>query len=269
MKKNEVAKVADESVLAQLASAYPQEEGGQSILLPRLGMFSQDQTETTGTGKNKKIEIKTPAGTFYIDRQTDDIDEKTGKKVWKKEEIGTAIEAIIFYKRHQLRMYDEETQEYTSSPVYDTADEVIPLFRNKKEVDRGTPAELKTKFMVMNKKGKKVSALEDNRIVYILYNGESYQMNFRGSSMYSLLGYEKTVQAPTVLTEMSSESMENGGIEWNKMTFKSLRKLTPEEAVKIVELQKGATTAIAYSKASYASRSENEAKADKEFDKNF
>lgn len=255
-----ITKTADEETLAQVAAAYPQEEGGKGILLPRLGMFSQDQTEVVGTGKNKKINILTPAGTFYTDRQSDEdedvLDEK-GKKVgtrkkWAKDEIGDTIEGIIFYKRYQLRMYDEATEEYTSSPVYDSSDEVIPLFKNKKEIDRGTPAELREKYLVTGKDGKTKSALEENRIVYVLYEGEAYQMNFRGSSMYSLLSYERTVSAPTVLTRMSSEPMEKGDIQWNKMTFQAVRKLTAQEAAKVIDLQKNAAQAIALSKASYA-----------------
>lgn len=260
-KSKAVSVQADEDVLAQLASAYPQEEGGKGILLPRLGMFSQDKTEETKNSKTGKKEIKimNEAGTFFIDRQTDEVD-KDGKKVWEKEEIGSSIEGIIFYKRHQLRMFDEATEEYTSSPVYDSPDEVIPLFCDKKEVARGTPAELKAKYMYTTKDGKNKSALEDNRIVYVLYEGEPYQMNLRGSSMYSLLTYERSVQAPTVLTEMSSEAMEKGDISWNKMTFRAVRKLTGEEAMKVLELQKNAAEAIAVSKASFAQRDEAEAK---------
>jgi hypothetical protein len=142
--------------------------------------------------------------------------------------------------------------------VYDSPDEVIPLWCDKKEVARGTPAELKAKYMFTNKKGKEVSALEDNRILYVLYKDEAYQMNLRGSSMYSLMSYERTVSAPTVVTEFSSEAMEKGEIAWNKMTFKVVRKLTTEEAEKIAELQKEAIEAIGASKASFAKAGEED-----------
>ena len=261
--KKELAVTASNEVLAQLASSYPQEEGGRGITLPRLGMYSQDKTIETGTGRNKKIEVVAAAGEFFIEHETDEVDEN-GKKLWKKDELGTEIEAIIFYKRHQLRLYDESTGEYTNSPVYDSKDEIVPLFKNKKEVARGTPDELKAMYMY-EKQGKRRSALEDNRILYILYKGDAYQMNLRGSSMYSLLSYEKTVQAPTVLTKMSSELCENGGITWNKMTFKDVRKLTGEEAEKVMNLQKEAAQAVVLSKASYAKKDEDIEEVTKDF----
>jgi len=51
-------------------------------------------------------------------------------------------------------MYDEKTEEYTSSPIYDNDDEVIPLWKDRKEVAKGTPKELKEKFHYTDKDGK-------------------------------------------------------------------------------------------------------------------
>lgn len=260
-----VAVAASDEVLAQLASAYPQEEGGKGIFLPRLGMVSQDVVETTGTGKNKKTNIITPAGEFFIEQQTDELDED-GKKKWERQELGDTIEGIIFYKRHQLRMYDEDTEEYTSSPVYDSPDEILPLFCNKKEVARGTPKELKAKYMFTDKKGKVKSALEDNRVLYVLKDGEAYQMSLRGSSMYSLLSYEKGVQPPTVVTQFTSEPNENGGIAWNKMLFKALRKLNAKEAKQVADLQKNTAETIKASKESYQKADDKSKAADKEME---
>ncbi len=248
----ELIKTASEEALAQLTTAYAQEANNQNIILPRLGMFSQDKTEETGKGKDKKIKVIQAAGDFYVDKQTEELDEN-GKKTWEKEEIGTSVEGVIFFKRYQLRMYDEATEEYTSSPIYDGEDEVIPLFKNKVEVARGTPKELKEKYLYTDKNGKQKSALEENRILYVLYNGEPHQMNLRGSSMYSLLSYERSVQAPTVVTHMSSETMTKGDITWNKMTFKVVRKLTDKEVAKVLQLQKDAAMAINASKANFKS----------------
>lgn len=265
-KTKDLAITASNEVLAQLAEAYPQEKGGSYITLPRLSLVSQDKTEVTGKGKDKQITIIATAGDFYTEKQGDEVDEE-GKKIWDKKEIGTEFEGIIFFKRHQLKMYDEATEEFTSSPVYDSPDEVIPLWCDKKEVARGTPAELKAKYMFTNKKGKEVSALEDNRIVYVLYKGEAYQINLRGSSMYSLMSYERTVSAPTVVTEFSSEAMEKGEICWNKMTFKAVRKLTTEEAQKIAELQREAIQAIQAAKVGFA-KTEDESEAVQQIAKN-
>lgn len=230
--KQEITTVADASLLAQLAEAYPQEEGSKNILLPRIGLVSQDKTEESGSGKNKKITVISAAGDFYINRKTDELNEE-GKNIWIKEDIGTEFKGIVFFKRHQLRMYDENTEEYTTSPVFDSLEEEVPLFCNKKEVAKGKPAELKSRYMYTDKSGKERSALEDNRILYILYKGEAYQIELRGSSMFSLLTYERSVAIPTVVTQFSSEAMEKGDISWNKMTFKAVRKLTDAEAKEI------------------------------------
>lgn len=250
MAKKEITKVASNEALAELNQAYPVERGGQSITLPRLGMFSQDKTEETGSGKNKKITVVNAAGEFYIEKQSEETDEN-GKAVWKKEEIGTEIEGIIFFKRYQLSFYDEGTETYTSSPVYDSKDEVIPLFSDKKEVDRGTSEELKQRYMYTDKSGKEKSKLEEHRILYILYEGKPHQLNLRGSSMYSLLSYERKVQVPTVITRFSSEFMKKGEITWNKMTFSVVRTLTAEEATTIRDLQQESLMAIKLSKESY------------------
>ena len=125
-----VTNVASPEVLSQLSSAYPIEQGAMRIILSRISMVSQDVTE----GKGKATKVVVEAGTFFVEAQTDDINEETGKKVWVKEEIGNSFEGIIVFKRKQLRYYDESTETYTSSPIYDTDDEIIPLFRDKKEV---------------------------------------------------------------------------------------------------------------------------------------
>jgi hypothetical protein len=261
-KTKAVAVQASEEILAQIGSSYAQEEGGKGIFLPRIGLVSQDITEESGTGRNKKVTVVTPAGEFYIDQQTEEVG-ADGKKIWSKEEIGDSFDGIIFYKRYQLRMYDETTEEYTSSPIYDSHDEVIPLFCNKKEVARGTPKELRDKYMFTGKDGKTRSALEENRILYVLKDGIAYQMNLRGSSMYSLLSYERGINPTTVVTHFGSEAQEKGDISWNKMTFKNVRKLNQDEAELVIEKQTATVEAIMASKASYAKRSADEAEADK------
>lgn len=248
----ELTVAASKEILAQLAQSYPTEAGSNTIYLPRLGMYSQDKTTEEGTGKAKKITVVNAAGEFYFEHQTDE--EVDGKKQWVTEEQGDTIEAIIVYKRHQLRMYDNATEEFTNSPVYDDANEVLPLFCNRTEVARGTPAELKAKYMYTDENGKQKSRLEDSRILYVLYQGELYQMNLRGSSMYSFLSYERALKvAPnTVLTQLTSEQCEKGATVWNKMLFTKVRDITEKEAEKVVEIVQETQDAIGASKAQYA-----------------
>lgn len=215
--------------IALLEDSYPVEQGASRITLPRLGMVSQDKLE----GKGKAMKVVTEAGTFFVEKPTDEENDE-GKKVWSHDEIGDSIEGVILFQRKQLRYYDEKTEQYTSSPVYDNDDEVLPLFCDKAEVARGTPAELKAKYEYTDKEGKVKSKLEDNRILYVQFKGEVYQMNLRGSSMYSFLTYARKTLPPTVVTVFSSEAKEKGTIAWNMMTFTAKRKLTQAEADDVV-----------------------------------
>lgn len=227
--KNLPSTEVNEATLALLRESYPVEHGGTRIMLPRITMASQDVTE----GKGKSMKVVTEAGTFFIEKPTDEEDEN-GKKVWSREEIGNSIQGIIVFQRKQLRLYNEATEQYTSSPVYDSDDEIVPLFCDKAEVARGTPAELKAQYQYVDKDGKTKSKLEDNRILYVQYDGEIYQMNLRGSSMYSFLTYARKTIPPAVVTTFSSEPKEKGSISWNQMTFVPERKLTQAEAENIV-----------------------------------
>ncbi len=267
-KEKAVATVASEEVMEQLKQSYPQEPGALRIMLPRISMVSQDQTE----GKGKATKVVVEAGTFFLERQTDEdeVDEETGKltgrKVWEKLELGKGFEGVILFQRKQLRMYDEATEIYTNSTVYDSDDEIVPLFSEKAEVARGLPKELKAKYMFTNKKGKVVSALEDNRILYVRYEGEIYQLNLRGSSMFSFMTYQRKTIPSTVVTAFSSEAMEKGDIAWNKMTFEAVRPLNAEEAGIILKNVQELQASIAIEKESYAAVRSNDSAKTKELD---
>ena len=223
--KKEVALI-DPEVLAEVKDLYPVDDGSAftRIKLPRIDFASQDVME--GEGKAKKCILE--AGTFSISRETDEIDEE-GKKVWSKEEIGPVIEGVILTHRYQLSYYDEETEKYTSSPVYDSKDEVLPLWCEKKEVAKGTPAELKALYKFVDKDGKEKSKLKDNRILYVLYKDELFQLSLHGSSMFSFMKYVRTVVPPTVLTRFQSDPQEKGTIKWNMMTFTPVESFTTEK----------------------------------------
>lgn len=231
-KSTAIQTVANEEQLAILRNEFPQEEGFKTIQLPRLGMYAKDQTE----GKGKSMKVIAEAGTFYIEKETEELDENK-KKIWDKEELGTDIKVNIIFQRKQLKFFDEKTETYTSSTIYDNDDEVIPLFCNKAEVDRGTPAQLKARDIYeFEKDGKKMSKLEDNRILYVLYKDELYQMNLRGSSMYSWKTFLRKIPSPAAyLLELSSEGQVKGSNEWNKMTFEVVRDISGKEAGEIIE----------------------------------
>lgn len=236
---------------ALLGQLTPQEQGFTRIQLPRLGMYSQDKFE----GKGKSAVLVKEAGMFYTELEQSSTDEE-GKvtKEWVKTEIGTSMEGIVLYHRKQLSYYDNATEKYTSSPIYDSPEDVVPLFMDGKEVHRGTTAELKAKYAYTDPDdGKVKSKLEDMRVLYILKDGQAYQMTIRGSSMWAFSKYAKSVLVSAVLTRFNSEAKENGSIAWNQMTFDAVREITPEEANIVIDNLTKITTAIADEKAYFAS----------------
>ncbi len=225
----EVSVQMSDATLELLKQSFPVETSFQRILLPRIGMYSQDQVE----GKGKAMKVTAEAGTFFVQNQTEELDEN-GKKKWATEEIGTETEIIIYYFRKQLKFYDGE--KFTSSSVFDLDDEIIPLFKDKQEVDRGTPSELKSREIYKGKsaKGKDISKLEENRVLYVLYKGQPYQMNLRGGSMYNFLTFKKNTIVPSVLIKLGSDPKENGSIVWSNITFEVVRKLNEDEAREVL-----------------------------------
>lgn len=250
----------DADILAELQESYPTEPTFNRVLLPRLSMASQDVTEEVKNAKTGKKEIKIiiEAGTFATEVPTDEEDE-AGKKIWERNELGDEIEAIILFERKQLKYYDTSTKLYTSSPVYDTDDQILPLFLDKNKVDRGTPIELQSReeYQGLSAKGKPISKLEINRILYVLYEGEIYQMNIRGTSMYAFMTYKKKRTPNMVLTRMNSEPKEAGTTKWNQMTFEQIRPIDAEEAQIVVTHLRDIKKGIEDEKAFFATKGDS------------
>lgn len=267
---------ASEEALALLRQEYPTEMGFNRTLLPRFGLVSQDVTEEVRDPKTKKktLNIVAEAGTLYTEKQGEEEEEGEDgvkRKKWERTDLGAETEGVILYQRKQLKYYDESTEKYTSSPVYDTDDEVIPLFLEKKEIARGTPLELKKLYPGVNQAGKAVSKLEDNRILYVLIDGDIHQLNLRGSSMYSFLTYARKTLPPSVLTKFSSEAKEKGSINWNMMTFEAVRGLTESEVQEVLEKVGEIKGGIETEKAYYAANapSDEQAASKKQADEDF
>ncbi len=264
MPKNEVMTTASEEQLQELRAGMPVDEGFTRNLLPRLGMFSQDIVE----GKGKQMKVITEAGTFFTEKPTDE--EKDGKKVWAKEELGNEIEGILLYQRKQLKYFDAPGNSFVNSSVYDSANDIIKLFQNGAEIASGTEAELKALEQFdsgeTDTKGNPKSLLKDNRILYVLYNDELYQMNLGGTSMYAWMKYSRSCVAPGVITRMNSESKVNGKVSWNQMTFVKVRTVTTKEFELVKEKQKEISDAVEQEKAFYASRAAQSQKAKNELD---
>lgn len=261
-KSTAMVSAPSEETVALLGNLFPTEAGFQRAFLPRLGMYSQDKYEKDS--KTKEVQLVKEAGMFFVELQDEEESEDENgdmKRQFRKTELGTdPITGIIVYVRKQLSFYDSASDSYTSSPVYDEDDEIIPLWCNKAEVARGTPAELKAMYPGVTAKGKPKSNLDDNRILYVLFQGPAddeprmYQLNLRGTSLFSFKDYRGKVRPniPSVLTQFSSESQKVGEIEWNKMTFSKARDLTQEEINVVVENVTTLVAAIRDEKAQFA-----------------
>ncbi len=259
-----IVKSLTPSEVAALAADFPVEPSFQRAYLPRIAYKSQDVTEKTKNPKTGKSEIKVlvEAGTFLTDRPKVDeegnavLDEETGKQLRDVEEIGLEMEGVIVFQRKQLRYFDESTGSFTSSPIYDADDEIIPLFRDRAEIDRGTAKELQSReeYAGVSLKGKPKSNLEENRVLYVLYNDELFELNIRGSSKFSYLEYGRKCRpaVPAVLTHFSSEGQEKGDIRWNQMTFDVVRPLSSKEAAIVKGKQDELKAAIEQEKNFYA-----------------
>lgn len=224
MAKKELATQPSSEALEALRAQFPQEEGFERTIFPRLGFKSQDVME--GKGKNMKVVVE--AGTFFDERPTDEINEETGNNVWGKTEIGKELEGVVIYRRRQLSMYENE--EYTSSPIYETKEDIVPIFCNKKEIARGTEEELKKKY-----------DLKNNVILYVVRDinaeePEVMQLNLRGTSMYAYNDYARKNIVPSLLTAFGSEECEKGSTQWNKITYTPVRNLSADEVNTVLSL---------------------------------
>lgn len=259
MAKKELMTVASDAQLAELSADFPMEASYTRMMLPRFGMASQDRTEEEGTGRNKTIKIVAAAGTFFIEKESEDTvtrEDGTEGKVWNTDYLDEENpEIIILFQRKQLRYYDEEDKKYTSSPVFDSNNETVVLFRDRKEFARGTVEELKAMFPGKDKKGKDISLLKDEKILYVLVNGDLHQLNLHGSSMWAFTKYAGKVVPPSVVTILGSEAKENGAVAWNQMTFTAKRKLTSEEAEMAIAKLSEIKRAIAGEKEFFAGKS--------------
>lgn len=224
-----MTKKLTEEQLAVLNESFPVTGESTRPQYPRFGMLSKDIVEVTGTGKNKKVKIIQSAGTFYTEKDEGEINDE-GKKVWTKDFIdGETVEVIIAYHRRQLRMYDASLEKFYSTPIYDNATQVLPLYLDKQVVKTGTQPELQAQFPTLTQKGKPSSKLKEETILYVIYEGEMYQMNLSQSSKWSFKDYSKTVNPSTVITKLGSVEETFGDNTYSKVTFTRDRLIDGDE----------------------------------------
>ncbi len=227
----------NEEHLALLNENYPVSGDDSRPSLPRFGMLSKDIVEVTGSGKTKKVNIIQASGTFYTESDKGETDE-TGKKVWTKEFIDAeSLDVNIVYHRYQLRKYDSSLEKFISSPIYDNAEQVLPLYLDKQVIKRGTEADLQKLYPALTQKGKPTSDLKKECILYVIYNGELHQFNISQSSKWEFMSYKKKVNPSTVVTTLSSVEETFGDNTYRKTMFTSKRPITNDEVATVVEKQ--------------------------------
>ncbi len=223
--------------LATLDSGYPvSQEESTRLSLPKFGMLSKDIVEESGKGKTKTIKVIESAGTFYTEKDLGEVDED-GKKVWTKEFIGEAVEVIIAFERKQLRKYDSSLNKFISSSVYDSKDQIIPLYLDKAVVKRGTADQLQAMFPALTQKGKQTSDLKEEKLLFVVYKDELYQFNLSQSSKWEFNNYKKALDPSKVLTMLNSKEEMFGSNAYRKVVFTNIRNVTQEEWDIVSEFQ--------------------------------
>lgn len=233
-----MSKELSKDQLAVLGQNYPVSENNNNRLtLPRFGMLSKDLVEETGKGKEKTIKVIQPMGTFYTERDLGEVNEE-GKKVWTRQFIETpSVDVIIAFHRKQLKKYDSSLKVFISSPIFDSADQVIPLYLDKQVIKRGTQAELQALYPALTQKGKPTSDLKEEVILFVFYKEELFQLNISQSSKWGFMDYKKALNPSTVVTTLGSVEETFGTNTYHKTTFTSKRLINGEEFELVVQAQ--------------------------------
>lgn len=207
-------------------SYLPKENTFIRKTFPRISFTSQDKTE----GKGKTMKVVEEAGTFFIEKPTDETDDKN-KKIWSHDEIGKSLEGVIFFTRKKLSYYDQAAGKFISSSMYDQDTDEIVLWSDGKQVAKGTKAQLQAPYMFIKEDGKKSCKLAENKILYVWYNNEVFELTVKGTSMFEYSNYYRNYNGEPNknLTLISSVECENGATVWNKTTYSRVRQLTQEE----------------------------------------
>lgn len=251
--------------LATLNESYPVSEGSNRVSYPRFGMLSKDITEVSGTGKNKKIKIINPAGSFFTEKDLGEVNDE-GKKTWTREYLDAdTAEVIIAFHRRQLRMYDSSLEKFYSTPIFDNADQVVSLYLDKQVIKKGTQAELQAMWPALTQKGKPTSKLKEETILYVIYKEELYQCTLSQSSKWEFKNYARGLNPSTVITELGSKEETFGDNTFRKIVFKNKRMIDADEFEIVSENQSNLKETVKSDEKYFLSQGEK-SQADKEFD---
>jgi len=234
--KKELAPLSEEQ-LAILNGNYPVNEDSGRMILPKFGLLSKDIVEETGSGKNKKIKVIESAGTFYTEKDMGETNED-GKKVWTRKYLsGETVDGIIVYHRYKLSKWDAGLQKFYYTPVYDSAEQVLPLYLDKQIIKRGTEKDLQSLYPKLTAKGKPSSSLDKKTVLYVMYEGELHQLDLSVSAGYEFSSYKRKCNPSTVVTVLSSVEETFGTNAYRKMQFNIKRPISADEFDTAVQSQ--------------------------------
>lgn len=225
-----------------LSGGYPEEEErSQNIYLPRLQMLAKDKTEEKIVNRKKEITVLEVAGTFYTETEDGEVEveDEKGKIVKKKNYVKNyfsdqeSIDLVVFFQRYQLKYYDNDTESWITSTVYDFKDEEVTLWHGKKKLETGKPADLQDKYPRTDKGQPK---LEAAKILYVLFNGEAFQISLSTSSKIEFLKYRASLSdnLPKFVTNISSEERVKGDNVYRVMKFAENGRTNAEQAELII-----------------------------------
>ena len=222
--------------IQELKLQQPIENSYQKMHFPELGMLSQDETEESGTGKAKKIEVINAAGEFFIKTKEEVIEDGKTKNVYSNKYFdGETLEGIIVYHRKMLKMWDAGNKVFITTPIFDDENEIIPLFSSGKKYTKdgmevkGNIKQLQSLFPAVSAKGTPTSKLKQITILYVLMDDKMYQMELSASSTWLFSDYKRNNVVPAVVTSIGSLEDTQGVVVYRKCTFKSIGSISTEQ----------------------------------------
>jgi len=235
------------SALEALKNSYPQhaEDNYVKTNLPQIRFKAKAVLDDDD-------KVVTKAGTFVrVTRSEEKVDDKYE---YTETPIGLDMTVDILYERYKLNYYNSGDNAYVSSPIFDNKDEVVKLFSGGKEIASGTVAELQGQYIV-EKDGKKRSELQLLKVLYVLFEGEVYEMTLSLGNGFTYRKYKQENIVPIVHTKITSKKTEHGGNKYNEMVFTAGEYLTEEEAQSNLKIVDDIKKGIADEKAFYGQAS--------------
>lgn len=260
-KNKAVAKTASQEALDALSQQFPQAESFNRPQFPKLVFNSQTKLDD-----DDKVIMK--AGALAIDTATEEKDED-GKTIFDREEIGQSLEGHIIYHRLRLQMWIEEETTFYSSPMYDSQNDIVPLFAGGDFVKAGTPKELRALYpheIEYEKGGEKktftTSHLQEVPVLYVLIGEKLVELTITGrTSASQWKKYLKKTAVPQTITKIHSSKQTKGANKWNQMEFEAVRDLTPAEVEVALKYQKDLLEIFTAEKEFYANKRVEESAA--------